>query len=240
MIKIIGYTGFARSGKDTACSYAMEWCTERAILSQRTALADPLKVCVNAIFGWGWDHAFGDLKEVETEASTTLADICDALDKLFQKHPSCKSNPYKLAFTLIRVFEQNGVEWTFDFQLHQTFYRFKMSPRKAYQVFGTEFIRHYLGEDFWCEIAEESQRKCGGILHIPDIRFENEVDWLKGRKDTLLIGVHRPSRQDIGQGHSSEAYIEEAVGRADVVIHNTSSLDDLRKAVHYSLSTLLN
>lgn len=43
-MKIIGLTGAAGSGKDTACGFALEWCKENGINAERLAFADPLKV----------------------------------------------------------------------------------------------------------------------------------------------------------------------------------------------------
>lgn len=49
--KIIGLTGKARSGKDTAAGFVLEWCEERGLVAERLALADPLKVSAARALG---------------------------------------------------------------------------------------------------------------------------------------------------------------------------------------------
>lgn len=50
-MKVIGLTGAAGAGKDTAAGYALEWCEENKLKAERVALADPLKKSVGALFG---------------------------------------------------------------------------------------------------------------------------------------------------------------------------------------------
>lgn len=50
-MKIIGFTGAAGSGKDTACGFALEWCEENGLKAERLAFADPLKISAAACFG---------------------------------------------------------------------------------------------------------------------------------------------------------------------------------------------
>jgi len=49
-VKVIGLTGKAGAGKDTAAKFALEWCAERNINAKRFAFADPLKQSVAAAF----------------------------------------------------------------------------------------------------------------------------------------------------------------------------------------------
>lgn len=237
MIKIIGYTGFAQSGKDTACGFAEEWLAGRAVKVTRYALADPLKKCVNKMFGWGEEHAFGHLKEQEVEVVTHLEDMITALDWLFSEHATTLACPLALATKWWNILDAN-CNVNIHFGIHFTSYRLKISPRKAYQLFGTELIRNCVSDTFWFELAEHFQAKMGGVIQIPDIRFENEVQWIIGRGDALLVGIDNPNRKDIGQLHSSEQYIPHAISRSDVTIHNTGTLDDLRKSIHYCLGRL--
>lgn len=55
---IIGLTGKARSGKDTAANYLAENSFEHYWFSK------PMKDACRAIFGWDDRHLYGDLKEV--------------------------------------------------------------------------------------------------------------------------------------------------------------------------------
>lgn len=50
-MKIIGLTGKARSGKDTAATAILEWCGNNGLLAERLAFADPLKVSAARALG---------------------------------------------------------------------------------------------------------------------------------------------------------------------------------------------
>lgn len=242
MISLIGYTGFAGSGKDTACQFAQEWLKDRAIVSRRRALADPLKECVNRMFEWDERHAFGELKEKEVEVSFLMEDLLTAVANLLNQHPyGDEVCPVSTAIRWRNILDASGYVTDVTFGIYHTIHTCKISPRRAYQLFGTELVREYLGEDFWCEIAEAGQKSLGGVMHIPDIRFKNEVDWMKQREGALLIGIHNPNREsNIGTEHPSEQYIEEAIDRAHIIIHNTGTLEDLRASIHYSLERMFH
>lgn len=51
-MKIIGLTGRAGAGKDTAAAFALDWCAERGIPADRFAFADPLKVSAARALGF--------------------------------------------------------------------------------------------------------------------------------------------------------------------------------------------
>jgi hypothetical protein len=51
-MKIIGLTGKARAGKDTAAGFILEWCEERGLNAERLAFADPLKVSAARALGF--------------------------------------------------------------------------------------------------------------------------------------------------------------------------------------------
>lgn len=55
-MKIIGLTGAAGSGKDTACGFALEWCREKGIRAERFAFADALKVSAARALGFDGDR----------------------------------------------------------------------------------------------------------------------------------------------------------------------------------------
>ena len=59
MIRLIGLTGKARSGKDTVGSYLAEEHGYRTY-----AMASPIKEACRVMFGWDDRHLHGDLKEV--------------------------------------------------------------------------------------------------------------------------------------------------------------------------------
>ena len=98
---------------------------------------------------------------------------------------------------------------------------FGVSPRYVYQTFGTEYCRSFLGSDIWIKIATQ---RMGGYSHvvIPDIRFENEADWV--RKHGKLWHIKRDRIRGVNP-HVSENGVEFKPG--DFVFENNMPLNDL-------------
>lgn len=63
---IIGITGLARSGKDTAASMLQHYIASEYILGSAKieSFAKPIKETCRYLFDWNDDHLYGDLKEV--------------------------------------------------------------------------------------------------------------------------------------------------------------------------------
>ena len=57
---IIGITGLARHGKDTTADFVCDLIPG----FYKCSLADTMKDAAAVIFGWGYDHLYGDLKDV--------------------------------------------------------------------------------------------------------------------------------------------------------------------------------
>lgn len=100
------------------------------------------------------------------------------------------------------------------------------TPRKAMQLLGTEFGRDMLRKDIWIKRAEleiglNSQHSRGTI--ITDVRFENEVEWIRSRDDAVLIYIVAPDVvRDERYTHASEAGVSRA--DTDIMLVNDKSL----------------
>lgn len=103
------------------------------------------------------------------------------------------------------------------------------SPRRAAQTLGTEWGRA-LHPLLWLKIADsyiEASRAMNNLyadipaagIVIPDIRFENEADWL--RQKGLLIHVVRDGCVPV-EAHSSEAGV--AYQEGDATVHNNRDI----------------
>jgi len=104
------------------------------------------------------------------------------------------------------------------------------SPRRAFQLFGTEFGRG-LDENLWITLAN---RKLGyGKWVVSDVRFENEAKFI--RENGALIHVIRDDVVKVEE-HSSEAGVFPE--KEDYVIENNGSLQDLRKESKRVLSLI--
>jgi len=103
------------------------------------------------------------------------------------------------------------------------------SPRRMAQLLGTEGGRNLFRDDIWIKRAELELLKCDEEGHhtgmiITDMRFENELNWVKARGG-CLIKVTRPGVKGAVTSHASEQYFEDEL--FDHVITNDGTLDDL-------------
>ncbi len=108
---------------------------------------------------------------------------------------------------------------------------FGVSPRRMAQTLGTEWGRMCIRNDFWLKVAElhiEAVRIENGAAQfapvagivIPDIRFENEAEWLRSQGGTLW---HIMRKVPAVEAHASEAGVAHKPG--DAVIDNDHSID---------------
>lgn len=105
------------------------------------------------------------------------------------------------------------------------------SPRHAYQTMGTEWGRKLLRDDLWvkrCEMLNQN----GANLIVPDVRFPNELDFIRNQSG-IMIFVKRPAEgNEISLNtHASEAGLWHLMNEHDIVIDNNGSSEDLFKKV---------
>jgi hypothetical protein len=108
--------------------------------------------------------------------------------------------------------------------------RWGFTPRRAYQLFGTEFGRA-MRADLWLKYAEEMTRdfaKIHGGVIITDCRFDNEAEWVR-RQGGLLVHVRRDGQFGIDSAHASEQGI--AFREDDFVTNYCKDLRELEKHV---------
>jgi hypothetical protein len=122
--------------------------------------------------------------------------------------------------------------------------RFGISPRRAMQLLGTEFGRDMVCDDLWTRLLD---LKISGLIEcynagvnddfnviIPDIRFSNEVAWLRSKPSNIVIKVVSDTSTNVPQ-HSSEQLSESDLS-ADVLVFNDKSLGI--EALHKKLNNL--
>ncbi len=103
------------------------------------------------------------------------------------------------------------------------------SPRKAYQLFGTEFGRA-LRDDMWTHMAHVKAKEAGSII-VTDVRFENEAEWIRSNEG-VIVHIRRDNVVGAVCGHASEAGISKSTGDFHIVNNGTLSefmaeLDDI-------------
>lgn len=127
-----------------------------------------------------------------------------------------------------------------DAQLHdpiekeQVDPRWGISPRRAFQMIGTDWVRNQLDPDFWvrrleCEIRALPQT---ARVVISDVRFPNEKKMVE-RLGGKMIGVVKPHAQtdtDETASHESENAIDELLQDCLVFV-NGGTITDLRQHI---------
>jgi len=100
---------------------------------------------------------------------------------------------------------------------------FGKSPRELMQSLGTGWGRDTIHPDLWLNRVKRRVANLGSRFNyiIPDVRFQNEADWV--REQGVLIHIQRDDVEPLD--HPSEAGIK--VEDKDICILNNSSKDVL-------------
>jgi len=106
--------------------------------------------------------------------------------------------------------------------------KFGFTPRRAYQLFGTDFIRA-LNKDFWLHTLERKGVVKDPRVVIPDVRYPNEAGWC--RIHGVMWGVKRDESDARRVDHTSEAFVTTILKKCSVVFENNGSIDDLSSKI---------
>lgn len=112
------------------------------------------------------------------------------------------------------------------------------SPRRILQTLGTEWGRELIDPNLWVEVVRRAVlARPGGLVVIPDVRFENEAEMIRDMGGTV-IHVRRGQQKRVGwlrslfnRKHASERMPEVAQG--DKVLMNNKTVADLHTAVRH-------
>lgn len=159
--KIIGISGAAQCGKDTAADHMLS----KRPAYQKTSFADPIKSMLHTAFDLDNAHLYGSLKDVVDD-------------------------------------------------------RLGCTPRHMMQTLGTEWGRKCINNDIWVIAMQTHLEKLGGTFIIPDIRFENEADFI--RKHGTMIHIRGRDDNIDETEHVSESGVN--VGSLDYIITNDKDL----------------
>ena len=111
--------------------------------------------------------------------------------------------------------------------------RYGHSPRQLLQMFGSDFIRDKVSEEFWVGKFKKFMRERlddDPPVVVSDVRFQNEIDVIKELGGRVFL-IKRNSVEPTDE-HQSES-VESLTGFS-AVICNDSSVDDL-KFIAYQL-----
>jgi hypothetical protein len=111
------------------------------------------------------------------------------------------------------------------------------SPRQMAQTLGTEWGRELVHPQLWVLMAQrrwDAAKAAGRDLVITDVRFENEVEWLRGAGGRVIY-LARPGAEAVS-AHASEQY--DASVLADWAILNDNTIDILLHRVDEAVTEL--
>lgn len=209
-------TGFARSGKDTAAKVLAE------LLEMETyALAQPIKDIMCALFNWDEEHRDGSYKEINLTYTVT-PDTLEYAAEVYESYGLQSFEEFHDCWEkLITLF---NLELDEDVGVYHTI----ISPRVAFQLFGTEWGRT-INDNIWLDIAPKNNAV------ITDIRFDNEAEYFINL-NADIIEITRPGFRPVTNGHASESGVSEAL--IDYSIINNSSKDNFIDKVRELAATL--
>lgn len=206
MKNIIGITGLARSGKDTFTKFL---CEETGYY--RYALAHPIKNTVNILFGWDDRHSDGSLKEeVQYTRILHTSTLALNLSTLFEDmdYGATYARDFTSVFSNYCVYNLNGL------------LQYKISPRKAYQLFGTEFGRRTICDSVWLDMIPDNN------LVISDVRFDNEAEYIirNGWRIVEIVSNRSTTKES---SHDSEKGIDKSLISATIT--NNGTMEELKE-----------
>jgi hypothetical protein len=199
--KLIGITGFARSGKDTLGTYL----SERSGIDTY-ALASPIKRIVNTLFGWDERHSDGDLKESDVIARLTKDSVIQTILLMDSYLGDFLDNKADSIRELLDVLDSNSGGL--------------ISPRKAYQLLGTEGGRS-IDSQIWLKVMQQELIRNGSLI-VTDVRFDNEAQWVRDNGGTV-IKVEREDARPVNF-HSSENGVDDDL--CDILLSNDGNIDE--------------
>jgi hypothetical protein len=132
--------------------------------------------------------------------------------------------------------------WKETAQYFPSDYKFT-TPRKAAQTIG-QGMRELVSDTIWIDkVRRERSESNKNVLVITDTRHENEVDYVRS-VGGLVVFVDRPkaeadTKQNPVFNHVSEQYLETIREKADLIIDNSGTYEDLIVTVRNNLLALL-
>jgi hypothetical protein len=212
-MKVIGLTGFAKSGKSTAAEVLKE------LGGKEVAFAKHLKDVCSLVFGVPRSH-FDDQNKKEVEFN----------------HPHLLHNDQAIEileyFEVAKSLQPDAIIKHAGKYLH--------SPRQIAQYIGTELLR---GVDVNIHVNMAFKLNNGNkarFLVCSDVRFQNEMESVH-KVGGIVLGINRKSAmpKNILQLHQSEAEIPALIFQSDMIILNESSVEDFKAEIAMTVENYL-
>lgn len=219
--ELIGLSGLARSGKDTAAQHLID-----AAGFVQYSFARPIKDVFDELHGWGHEQREGKKKETVGQFAFSRSRIYEIMEDMFGEYLEEKGIiTMDLAEQWVEILKEKGALITTneDKGRHIAVY----SPRQAYQWFGTELMRNNVAQEFWIDQARIFCDKNLRVV-VADVRFDNEADFIHERHG-LLIKIERPGVEGAVNAHKSEAGVDPK--KVDAIVINDGTLEKFKANV---------
>ncbi|KVE35693.1 deoxynucleotide monophosphate kinase family protein [Burkholderia sp. BDU5] len=195
MARIIGLTGLAGAGKDTAAQAMQREIVGAGTECRIGSFADPIRQVSKLIGLEPYDR-----ERKEKRVCMNVDDFCDsfqhAMDKVLGQRLPDEDRAALYAYT-VEALEKFMYEDVIE-----------LSPREFMQVYGTEGGQR-LRKTLWVDLASSLWNALPGIVLVPDTRFAHELAVL----DDLILVV-RPGTLPVN-GHVSEQLALKLMDGAD-------------------------
>lgn len=100
-----------------------------------------------------------------------------------------------------------------------------ITPRVMMQSLGTEWGRSLL-PDLWLRVWQHELNKQAHCVTVPDVRFDNEADLIRGLGGVIVHIVRKPTADMIAvPAHASEAGISRMKG--DIIFRNDRGIEKI-------------
>ncbi len=110
-----------------------------------------------------------------------------------------------------------------------------ITPRDALRKVGYEMFRQNICDDFWIRIMQQQIDKIDKDqdIVISDVRFENEMEFVKSINGVLVYIENNTIQNTILQGtiHPSDAGITKLIELSDHTLDNIGTISDLKKTI---------
>lgn len=204
-MKVIGLTGFAKSGKSTAAEIL------KSLGGQEVAFAKHLKDVCSVVFGVPRGH-FDDQAFKETKLDFARIITNSDIERIL--------NYFEVPSRFIpeAMLKHYLVEMT--------------TPRHIAQYIGTEVLRT-IDQDIHIKMAFKlNANSSAQFLICSDMRFDNELKAVQ-ENGGLTMGISREAvvPKNIETLHPSEREIPSLIKRADMVFHNETTIEEFQSNV---------
>lgn len=240
---VIGLNGIARSGKDTAAKFMKEFFEEKGMKTASFYFAERLKDSVDTVFGFDERHRDGILKEEIVCCNAKMDWVIKCMkDVLLHDVCETENEANRLADFITLNLVATLMKESIAYSIEGDSYTFMISPRRIYQVFGTDVVRANVKDSFWTDIVKNQiLRSDADVVFVTDVRFDNECEMIEDLDESgiqsWIFKVERPNLTTKVTSHVSEKGISDCYVYAHLV--NDKGLEEFKELIFKRLDLLV-